>query len=33
LDKRTVTWVVGSSLAFEAIVLAVGLVYFRRRDY
>jgi hypothetical protein len=33
LDKRTVTWVVGSSLAFEAIVLAVGLAYFRRRDY
>jgi len=33
LDRRTVSWVVGTSLAFEAVVLSIGLVYFRRRDY
>jgi hypothetical protein len=33
LDRRTITWVVGTSLAFEGVVLAIGLVYFRRRDY
>ena len=33
LDRRTVSWVVGTSLAFEAVVPSIGLVYFRRRDY
>jgi len=33
LDKRTVGWVVGTSLAFEAVVLGLGVWYFRRRDF
>jgi hypothetical protein len=33
LDERTVWWVVGSSLAFEAFVLGIGVWYFRRRDF
>lgn len=33
MAKRPVWWVVGTSLAFEGAVLAIGVWYFRRRDF
>ncbi len=33
LDSRSAAWVMGTSLGFEAVVLAVGAVLFRRRDF
>jgi hypothetical protein len=33
MAKRPVWWVVGTSLAFEGVVLAIGVWYFRRRDF
>lgn len=32
-EERTVSWVVGSSLIFEIVVVGVGVWYFRRRDF
>ena len=33
MAARPVSWIVGTSLAFEAIVLGLGVWYFRRRDF
>ncbi len=33
MDSRSVSWVVGTSFAFECVVLAIGVWYFRRRDF
>lgn len=33
MSKRPVWWVVGTSLVFEGAVLAIGVWYFRRRDF
>lgn len=31
--RRSVAWIVGTSLAFEAVVLAIAALIFRRRDF
>jgi hypothetical protein len=33
LNKRPIWWIVGTSLGFEAVVLAVAAWIFCRRDY
>ena len=33
MDSRSVAWVVGTSFAFECVVLGIGVWYFRRRDF
>jgi ABC-type transport system involved in multi-copper enzyme maturation permease subunit len=33
MESRSVWWVVGTSLCFEALVLGAGVWYFRRRDF
>lgn len=33
MDSRPVSWVVGTSLGFELVVLGIGVWYFRRRDF
>jgi hypothetical protein len=33
VDARSVRWVLGTSLAFEAVVLGLGAWVFCRRDY
>lgn len=33
VDARPVSWVVGTSLGFELVVLGIGVWYFRRRDF
>lgn len=33
MARRPVAWIVGTSLAFECVVLGFGVWYFRRRDY
>jgi hypothetical protein len=33
LESRSVWWVVGTSIAFELVVLGVGIWYFRRKDF
>ena len=31
--SRSVAWIIGTSLAFEAVILAMGAWFFRRRDF
>lgn len=33
MNSRSVSWVVGTSFAFECVVLGFGVWYFRRRDF
>jgi hypothetical protein len=33
LDSRSVWWVLGTSVAFVAVVLTITCVLFRRRDF
>ena len=33
MASRPVWWVVGTSFAFECVVLGLGIWYFRRRDF
>ncbi|MBI1303189.1 MAG: ABC transporter permease subunit [Phycisphaera sp.] len=33
LESRSLTWVVGTSVAFELVVLGIGIWYFRRKDF
>lgn len=33
LDKRSVAWVIGTSLGFEAVMVGVAALLFRRRDF
>ena len=33
MAARPVSWIVGTSMAFEALVLGLGVWYFRRRDF
>jgi len=32
-ESRSVAWIVGTSLGFEAVILAIGAWFFRRRDF
>ena len=32
-ESHSFTWVLGTSLAFEAMVLAIGAFWFARRDF
>ena len=31
--SRSVTWIIGTSLGFEAIVLGISIIIFTRRDF
>ena len=33
MEGRSVSWIVGTSLAFEAVLLAFGAWWFHRRDF